>query len=151
MRKNELDEMQLQKRNKIGNQVFMLLFYLLFIDIGLYGFGFRWLNYPANVLVIITACMTYYLIRIIGNSSFVGPQQSSKKTTRKIRYLTGAAGFIAAVTAFIMQKYFIKLPVSNGDDNSALILFVFSIVMLIIVAGVSIIARRQNKDDDIKS
>jgi len=149
MRNNELDEMQLQKRNKLGNQVFMLLFYLLFIDIGLYGYGFRWLNYPANVLAIMMACMTYYLIRIIRTSSFVGPQQSRKKITRKVRYLMGATGIVAAVTAYIMQKYFIKVPATNADDHGAMILLVFSIVMIIIVAGVKIIAKKQNKDEDI--
>jgi len=148
MRKNELDEMQLQKRNKIGNQAFMLLSYLLMIDIGLYGFGFRWLNYPTNVWVIMLGCMTYYMIRIIGNSSFVGPQQSSKRMARKTRYLMGTAGFVAAVTAFILQKYFIKVPATNADDHGAMILLVFSIVMIVIIAGVKIIANRQSKNDD---
>jgi len=127
----------------------MLLFYLLMIDMGLYGFGFRWLNYPANVLVIMMACMTYYLIRIIGNSSYVGPRQSNKKIARKTRYLAGATGFVAAMTAFIMQKYFIKAPVTNADDHGAMILMVFAIVMIIIVTGVKLIAKRQNKGDDL--
>ncbi|HUS89880.1 MAG TPA: DUF6773 family protein [Desulfosporosinus sp.] len=148
MRRNELDEMQLQKRNKIGNQAFMLLSYLLMIDIGLYGCGFRWLQYPVNVFVIMLACMTYYMIRIIWHSSFVGPQKSSKNIARKTRYLIGATGFVGAVTAFILQKYFMKAPATNGDDNSALILLVFSIVMLIILAVVSIISKWQNKNDD---
>lgn len=148
MRKNELDEMQLQKRNKIGNQAFMLLFYLLMINLGLYGFGFRWLQYPTDVFVIMMACMTYYLTRIIANSSYVGPQQSSKRINRKTRYFAGAAGFLAAITAFILQKYFVNASATNGDDNGAMILFVFSIVMIIIVAGVKIIANRQNKNDD---
>jgi len=149
MRTNELDEMQLQKRNKFGNQAFMLLFYLLMIDAGLYGAGFRWLQYPVNVFVIMMACMTYYLIRIIRTSSFVGPQQSSKKIARKTRYLIGASGFVAAITAFMMQKYFIKIPATNADDHGAIILLVFSIVMIIIAAGVKIITKRQNKDEDI--
>ncbi|HWQ41051.1 MAG TPA: DUF6773 family protein [Desulfosporosinus sp.] len=147
MRKNELDEMQLQKRNKFGNQAFMLLSYLLMIDIAFYGLGFRWLQYPTNIWIIMMACLTYYTIRIIGTSSFVGPQQSSKKAARKTRYLTGGVGFIAAVTAFIVQKYFIKFPAVNGDDNSGIILLVFAIVMLIMIAGASIIAKWQNKND----
>ena len=142
MRRNELDEMQLQTRNKIGNQAFMLLSYLLMIDIGLYGLGFRWLKYPTNVWIIMIGCMTYYLMRIIWQNSYVGPQQSSKKITRKSRYLIGAVGFVAGVTAYILQK-----AGAIGDDHSALILVVFSFVMLIIVAGVSIIAKRQNNDD----
>jgi len=147
MRKNELDEMQLQKRNKIGNQSFMLLFYLLMIDIGLEGLGFRWLNYPTNVWIIMLGCMTYYMIRIISNSSFVGPQQSDKKIARKTRYLSGAVGSVAAVTVFIAQKYFTTTPATNGDDHGAIILVMFSIVMLIIVTGVKLISKRQNKDD----
>ncbi|HZK56508.1 MAG TPA: DUF6773 family protein [Desulfosporosinus sp.] len=148
MRRNELDEMQLQKRNKIGNQAFMLLFYLLMTDIGLYGFGFRWLKYPLNVYVLMMVCMTYYLIRVVWQSSFVGPQQSKKTMGKKTRYLTGAVGFVAAVTVFIFQKYFNVIPASNGQDDGALILMVFSIVLIIIAAGVSFIAKRQNKDDN---
>ena len=47
-----------------------------------------------------------------------------------------------------VQKYFVNASATNGDDNGAMILFVSSIVMLIIVAGVKIIANRQNKNDD---
>ena len=75
--------------------------------------------------------------------------QSSKKIARKTRYLIGASGFVAAITAFIMQKYFIKVPATNADDHGAMILLVFSIVMIIIAAGVKIIAKRQNKDDEM--
>ena len=52
MNSKDLDEMQLARRNHIGNQSFMLLFYLLFLDIGLRGFGVTWLNYPVNVFLI---------------------------------------------------------------------------------------------------
>lgn len=100
-----------------------------------------------NIFVIMLACMTYYLIRIIWHSSFVGPQKSSKGITRKIRYLIVSAGFVGAITVFILQKYFTKVSATNGDDNGAMILMVFSIVMIIIVAGVKIIAKRQNKND----
>ena len=60
----------------------------------------------------------------------------------------GTAGFVAAVTAFILQKYFIKVPATNADDHGAMILLVFSIVMIVIIAGVKIIANRQSKNDD---
>jgi len=33
--KNGLDEMQLEKRNSIGNQMFLIMFYTLLIDAGL--------------------------------------------------------------------------------------------------------------------
>ena len=106
MRRNELDEMQLQKRNKIGNQAFMLLSYLLLIDIGLYGLGFRWLNYPTNVWVIMLGCMTYYMIRVIWQNSYVGPQQSSKRITKKTRYLTGAVVICGGCYCIHLSKIF---------------------------------------------
>lgn len=148
MRRNELDEMQLQKRNKLGNQAFMLLFYLLMIDIGLYGFGFRWLQYPMNVFIIMLACMTYYLTRLIWHSSFVGPKKTSKGIAKKAVIATGVGGFVAAITILIEQKYFFKFPAPNGDYGGAMILFVFSVVLIIIVTGVSIISKWQNKHDN---
>lgn len=45
---NGLDEMQKAKRDKIGNQSFILMPYLLLLESGLYSFGVRWLAYPAN-------------------------------------------------------------------------------------------------------
>ncbi len=66
MNKNEkLDEVKVQKRNKIGNNCFMAMFFLLYIDIGLNGVGIKWLAYPMNVFIIITICMGYYLIRTV--------------------------------------------------------------------------------------
>lgn len=146
MRKVELDEMQLQKKNKIGNQAFILLFYLLMIDIGLYGFGFRWLQYPVNVFVIMLSCMTYYLVRVIWNNAYLGPKAQGKSTGRRIVYITAIIGFLAAVSVSVFQKNYLKAPVTSEDDNGAIILFIFSAVSLIIATIVGIISRKRNSD-----
>jgi len=39
MRNNGLDEMQKDRRNRVGNQMFMLMFFALLIDSDLYGAG----------------------------------------------------------------------------------------------------------------
>lgn len=146
MRRPELDEMQTQKRNLIGNQAYLLLFYLLLIDIGLYGFGFRWLHYPMNVFVIMLGCMAYYLIRIIWNHSFVGPGKETKTIGRKIGFVIGLAGFMAGIIS-LFQKDSLKIPVSDGD-NGAILLFVFSIVLFVILAMVGLISKWQSRKDE---
>lgn len=147
MRSNELDEMQIQKRNMIGNQAYMLLFYLLLIDIGLYGFGFRWLKYPMNVYVIMMGCMTYYLLRIIWNNSYVGPRKDTKTIGRKIGFVLGFSGLVAGITIYLLGKNFLISPIST-DDNGAMLLFIFSIVSLIVLAVVGLISKWQTKGDE---
>ncbi|MFU8794282.1 MAG: hypothetical protein ACNA7Z_02785 [Dethiobacteria bacterium] len=41
MNRKCLDEMQVRRKNKIGNQAFIMILYLLMLDLGLYGSGFR--------------------------------------------------------------------------------------------------------------
>lgn len=148
MNKSGLDEMQVQRRNRIGNQAFMLLFYLLMIDAGLYGFGFRWLKYPTNVFVIMISCMTYYLVRIIWNNAYIGPEAANKPVGRKLAIIIAIAAFTSAVTIFISQRNLIDTKAIDGSDNGALILFVFSIISMIIALIVSIISKRQNNDGE---
>lgn len=75
MDRSGLDEMQQSKRNKIGNQCFLLLLYLLLIDGGLYGFGFRWVEYPANIMILLTLCSGIYVVRLIAANAYVGPNK----------------------------------------------------------------------------
>ena len=147
MRSNELDEMQIQKRNMIGNQAYMLLFYLLLIDIGLYGFGFRWLKYPMNVYVIMMGCMTYYLLRIIWNNSYVGPRKDTKTIGRKIGFVLGLSGLVAGITIYLLGENSLISPISN-NDNGAMLLFIFSIVSLIVLVVVGLISKWQTKGDE---
>ena len=146
MRENRLDEMQLQKRNKIGNQVFIVLFYLLFADMGLYGLGFRWLEYPANVLIIMTLCMTYYLFRLIWGNAYIGPL-ADNRPAKSIMLVVTAAVFVSAAILFFVKKTGIQTPVTGSNDNSGLVLFVFSAVSLILLLIGFLVRRRQNKDE----
>ncbi|MCB8818899.1 DUF6773 family protein [Desulfosporosinus shakirovi] len=148
MSRINLDEMQVQKRNMVGNQAFMLLFYLLLIDIGLSGFGFRWLQYPMNVFVIMLGCMTYYLTRIIWNNSYVGPRPKNrnKNIGRKIALVLGVAAFVAGTVAYLNMDS-LKKPISSGDKG-AMILFVFSIVLFIVLGIVSLLTKWQARNDE---
>ena len=70
---NGLDERQREKRNRIGNQCFMLLLYALLLNIALYGAGIKWFPYPADVMVIVTVVAFIYLARIIASNAYLPP------------------------------------------------------------------------------
>lgn len=148
MRRNKLDEMQLQTRNKIGNNAFMLLFYLLLLDMGAYGFGFRWLEYPTNVFVIMLVCMAYYLIRTIWCNAYIGPEAKGVQFGRKATYITAIIAFAVAVAISAVSRHFAVPKAENAGDNGAMILFLISAVTLIIAFIVSVITKKQNSDSD---
>ncbi len=140
--KNELDEMQKAIRDRIGNQSFMLMFYLLLLDIGLYGFGIRWLVYPANVMVILIVCMAIYLVRIIAKNSYLPPQTHKTKPIFRL-VLTVIFAVILAIAIAMFCGKISSFPTDNG--NSAIILFIVSLIGLVIALIVSIIKRNDNK------
>jgi len=148
MNKNGLDEMQLQRKNKIGNQSFLLLVYLLLIDAGLYGYGFRWLRYPVNVMVILMVCSTYYLIRVIFSNAYVGPGKAGDKPVRKTILIVIAASSFGMILSFILKNTVFTQKIEGANDSGGLILFIISAVALIIVSIVAIISKRQNKEDE---
>ncbi|MBC2727720.1 DUF6773 family protein [Desulfosporosinus sp.] len=147
MHRSQLDEMQLQKRNMVGNQAYMLLFYLLLIDIGLYGYGFRWLQYPMNVFIIMLGCMTYYLIRLIWNNSYVGPGIKNKSVVRKIGLVIALAGIVAGITISYLGSNSLEMLFAY-EDNGAMILLIVSIVLFIVLAVVGLISKWQNRSGD---
>ncbi len=143
--KNGLDEMQKERRNSIGNQMFMLMFYALLFSCGLYGIGVRWLDYPGDVMVIITACMAIYLVRLIVSNSYLPPKAQNRKTVIAliISVLFSIALVIAAINLFSPSSQ----ALANNNDNSAMILFIVSAVGLLIAIVAAIVKKINNKDD----
>ncbi|MFX4262450.1 hypothetical protein ACOBQJ_09625 [Pelotomaculum propionicicum] len=148
MNKNGLDEMQTQRKNKIGNQTFLMLLYLLLLDAGLYGFGFRWVGYPANIMIILTVCSAVYVVRLIAGNAYAGPSAGKEKTVLKAVLAVFIAVFVAAcILVFIRVAGFSN---SNQiDDMAAPILFITAFIALIIAITTSIIKRIQNKNDSL--
>lgn len=143
--KNGLDEMQREKRNSIGNQMFLVMFYALLVDAGLNGFGFSWLKYPVNTMVIITVCMGIYLARVIAANAYLPPKASSRKSI--ISLVIAVAFSVILMVAFV--KLFGKQPAQGANDNSALILFVVSAVGLLISLVAAIIKKvNDNAESD---
>lgn len=147
MNKKGLDEMQIYRKNKIGNQTFILLLYLLLLDAGLYGYGFRWINYPANIMIILTLCSGIYVIRLIRNNAYVGPSSHKENALLKTLLTT-----IVSVGLAIMMLVFLK-NVNFSEQNqinnmAAPVLFITAIVSILMVVATSIITKIQNKDEN---
>lgn len=144
--KNALDEMQREKRDAIGNQSFILMFYLLMFDSALYGFGLEWLAYPSRVLVIITACMFIYLARVIACNAYLPPRAQESKT-RVILFLAISVGFAIAAVLLSVNLPFLRMD-NSLNDNSAVILFIMSAVALVIALVMAIIKKISNDKDN---
>ncbi len=144
---NGLDEMQKERRNSIGNQMFILMFYALLLDSGLYGAGIRWLKYPVNIMVIIMVCMCIYLIRTITSNAYLPPKVQSRKTIISL-IIAIVFSVVLAIAAFnLFGNLSAQSAVEVANDNSVLILFIVSAVGLLISLIVAIIKKVNNKND----
>jgi len=147
MNKKGLDEMQVQKRNSIGNQAFTMLLYLLMFDVGLYGFGFRWVSYPANVMIILSLCSGIYVIRLIAANAFVGPSAKTEKPLLKVVLTMLLAISVSAAILVLMKNASFSSP-GQIDEMSAPLLFITAGVAILIAATTFIINKIQNRDDE---
>jgi amino acid transporter len=145
--KNGLDEMQKERRNSIGNQMFMLMVYALLLDSGLYGVGIRWLKYPANIMVIIMFCMGVYLFRTIAADAYLPPKAQNRKTVISL-IIAIAFSVVLVIAAFSLSgNLSARSTVEHANDNSALILFIVAAVGLLISLIVAIVKRVNGKKD----
>ncbi len=142
MQKSQLDEMQVKRRNSIGNQTFLLLMYLLMIDAGLYGFGFRWIEYPANIMIMVTICAGIYLLRLINNHAYVGPSAENKRPVLRL-ILTVAIACSVAAGISIMLKNAVFTNTAQINEMSAPIMFITAAIAIIIALATLLIKRSQ--------
>jgi TRAP-type C4-dicarboxylate transport system permease small subunit len=145
--KNGLDEMQKERQNSIGNQMFILMFYTLLLDSGLYGAGIRWLKYPANTMVIITVFMGVYLIRTIAANAYLPPKAQNRKTVISLIIAISFSVVLAIAAVNLFGNLSAQPTVEDANNNSALILFIISGVGLFISLIAAIIKRVNNKND----
>jgi len=147
MNKIGLDEMQIQRKNKIGNQSFLLILYLLLFDAGLYGFGFRWISYPANIMLIITFCSAIYVFRLIKGNAYAGPSPDKEKPITKVLLNVIIAVFVAFIMIVLLKNAGFSHS-SNIDDMSAPILFISAAIAIMIAVITMIIKKIQNRDNE---
>ena len=142
--KNGLDEMQKQRRNSIGNQMFMIMTYLMFINIGVHSFGIAWIGYPASTLLIVVACLTIYLVRLIASNAYLPVREQSSKA-RLISALVGSIVIAIVISVFIVL-YQTDVDVSKTlNVNEAVVLMIASSVALIIALVVAVIKKVSNR------
>lgn len=131
----KLDEMQIQKRNKIGNNCFMAMYGILFIGIGLYEIGIKWINSPLILLVIINVCMGYYQIKTIRAGLYLGVS-SQNKTSKYV--LRGIIASIFILISGIIITVFLKgkSPITSNSGSIFIVIVLFlSIIIVSIILG----------------
>lgn len=144
MGRTNLDERQLQKKHKAGNQAFILLAFLLLADMGLQNYGIHWLEYPLSNYVIFLVGVGSYLVRIIWNGSYVGP--GSGNLTANGRSILGAVLAILVASCVITAAWMGSSGKTSGGTGPA-ILMIFTAVGLVILGTVFWIRSRNNRED----
>jgi len=142
---NSFDEMQRDRRNTIGNQTFILMFYFLMLEVGLHSAGVKWLAYPANIMVIIMVCMGIYLVRIIAANAYL-PLKANNSKTLIIFALAISISWVI-IELISTGKLSLPLVANEFNDYSAIILFTVSMVGLVIAGIVAMIKRINDKKD----
>ena len=147
--KNDLDEMQKQRRNSIGNQMFMIMTYLMLINIGLHSFGIAWITYPVSTLLIVVACLTVYLIRLIASNAYLPARERNSKT-RLVGVLFGSMVIAIVISVFIFRNQ-AQVDISealNVDESVALMIFsAVSLIIALVVAAIKKVSNRNVNDD----
>jgi len=148
MNKNDrLDEMQVQIRNKTGNNCFMVMFYLLLIDMGLHGYGIRWLAYPMNVSIIITTCMGYYLIKTIWSGSYIGVS-SETKTSKHTIWMIITSVFMLILGLIITFFFKVSAPIFSNIGTVIIIIALCTLIFLAIMAFGNISRHKSDDGED---
>lgn len=143
-RKKGLDELQVKRRNSIGNQMFVLLFYILIFEAGLHGTGFIWLNYPANIVVIASICMGVYLVRLFINNAYLAPSSQRRKIV--IALISASVFFVALIGAGVYL--YNQQQLNKAINSSLLLLVIVPAVGLLISLIVFAIQKSNDKFDE---
>lgn len=147
MNRRRLDEMQVQKRSVIGSQTFIMLLYLLLLDILLNGFGFKWVGYPENVLLILTLCSGVYALRLILANAVVGPAAKSERLLLKAVLTVLPVIAVSAAAAFWVKDARFGVGEPQGDIR-ALLLFITSGAALFIAAAAFAVKMIQTRNEE---
>lgn len=144
MRMAVRDEMQIQRKNKAGNQSFLLLYYLLLADMGLGELGWGGLHAPMSVFIIMNAVMAFYLLRTIFAGAFAPPASGASAVKR--RY--GLAGLAAVLLIVSGTLWFAGgIPQDSIWRTVFGIVLLASAILLLISLSASWIIRAQSHSD----
>ncbi|MEK4515022.1 DUF6773 family protein [Paenibacillus sp. FSL H8-0122] len=147
MNRTNLDERQLQKRHKAGNQAFLLVAFLLLADMGLHNYGMKWLEYPLSNYAIFMLGVGSYLVRLIWSGAYVGPGGGQSGVNG--RSIAGAVLAIV-VAACILIITFVNpaaQSAATSGANGKVILIISVTAGLVILSTVYLIRRRNNRAD----
>jgi len=135
--KEDLDEMQIQTRNKIGNQCYFILFPSLLIDIFLGNCGVKWAANSISISAIILICAVYYGIRVVGAGAY--GTYNNKKLSFSIVFCIVVLSMGLIIRSFLKGSFSISY-------SGALSLFIFLALFIMIIVISSIISKRKNNE-----
>jgi Na+/glutamate symporter len=153
MNRDQFDEMQIKIRDKIGSQMFEILVLLLLLDTLLYNLGFRWLNYPYNVEVIVWVCCVFGGIRMALAGTLFGKKQLSGRSVTSIAgvSVTSFIGFtvVALIAVAVIGYFFLpSTPTSKSQIGTIPSIVIQVVAWGVVIAMLVIQYIKQHRDND---
>jgi hypothetical protein len=141
--KIHLDEMQRQKHDSVGNQMFMVMFWVLALNIILHAAGITWLPYPANIMAIMVVCKVIYRIRT--RAYLPERLQGIKGKPLLIRAITFLVAFGIMAVLHYRQT---TMEISIFADNPAMVLTLVAVIGLLALSVAGALVKKASRADD---
>jgi|GEM_PF-6360505 len=110
--KNGFDKVQLHKRNRIGKQMFLIMFFSVFLTAAIYnGFGVRLGEYPTNILIIALVCMVIYMVRLIAAKAYL-------PSTARVRDTIIPFAIVLVISLFLNSPITVAVVLVLGLANT---------------------------------
>lgn len=142
---DHFDEMQVQIRNKVGMQSFFMLYFLLLADLLLKDYGVEWAATPISVFVIMTACMGYFLIRVVWAGAYAAPRRENDK---RLYLIVSLVAIMTAILAVIRKTNFFQETLNVSDSGFLRLLIFFLVFFTIIIVFNTMSRRNSNKGNE---
>ena len=127
-RKPDFDERQINTRNKVGREMFLVLFHVIFASAGVYlWFELDFHFYPLVVILLALACMVVYIIRL----AVVGALMPFRVSVKR-----------SVVTALVV------IPVYYFLTGSLVTVLIGAGLGIAIVANAAVNQNKSNEDED---
>ena len=151
MKDKDFDEMQMQRRNSIGYQMFKIMTCLIFLNKAFYLYGVTWIGYPMNILAIVLACWSVYVIRLIGANAYPPTSGQSSTIRLLIRHIivpvSSMAIAMAVATVTIFGQSLGDLAGIFNDYRTIVIMAIYA-AGFIIAPTVAIVKKARTKNDN---
>lgn len=140
-----LDEMQVQIRNKIGNQCFFILLISMVIALQLPNFGIMWTTTSTIMTVLLLLCSGYFIVRVVWAGAYHG---HNTRTSKKVYLIFGLLTLFMTVLAAGIKTNLFRESLHISDGGFLRLLIYLLIFFTIVIVSIKVSTHKNNQGED---